>query len=429
MSTVIDELIVILNLDPSKFTAAQKQALEAFRKTQEAAEKNAKNIEAAGKKIVDVFIGLKREALTLFAVFLGGRGLKEAISYIMRLDASTEQLSRQFDVSTHNLAIWQSVLQQVGGTAEDARSVIGGLTSAVATYHQTGVLDQGLLNVWQRLGLSVKDREDPIKVLKALASYSQTSGLSGPAFAAFANQVPGMTPAVINALDRGPEVLEKYIAAAEKAGVGSKKSGEEAEDFIQDLSLLETATLNVVRVMEDWLIPAMKSLTELFASWVITPGSPEAKGVEDKFNADLEKTKKKHNTANVANAFADWVDGLTGGPRPAGAPAAVGAPVISNPNRATKGNPFEGDITGGSITDEAGNVTYFGPVGAKGAAATNVNSTDRSSKTSNTTSSTVNIDTINLNLPRATDAGGIASGLHGAISNQAFGAPANSGAQ
>lgn len=417
MASVIDELIVVLNLDPSKFNAAQKSALAAFKKTQEEAEKTGKNVEAQGKKILNFFSDLKREALTLMAVFLGGRGIKEAVMHITNLDASTERLSRTFGVSTHDLAIWQSILEQVGGSAEDARSVIGGLTSTIATFHQTGVLDQGLLNVWQRLGLSTADREDPIKILKALAAYSQRPGVTGPMFAAFANQVPGMTPKVIDALNQGK--LQEYIDAAERAGVGSKESGEHSQAFITSLSLLETASLNVVRVMEEWLIPVIKSLTELFRGWLIEPGSPEAKALDTKFNEDLKKTFSHHGAktmGNVSNAFASWVDGL------------VGVPTVPKRSRGDTGIGIFSGATGYSI-EEGGLVIDKGTIGAKGAAATSSVVNDRSSRSTSTNSNSVTIDTINMHLPRATDAAGVARGLNDAISNQSFGASANSGAQ
>ena len=46
MSTVIDELIVLLELDPSQFTEGQRTALASFRQTQEQAVSTAKVIEA-----------------------------------------------------------------------------------------------------------------------------------------------------------------------------------------------------------------------------------------------------------------------------------------------------------------------------------------------------------------------------------------------
>lgn len=409
-----------MNLDPAKFTAAQKQALAAFKKTQEEAEKAAKNVEAQGKRILDFFSNLKREALTLMAVFLGGRGLKEAVMHITNLDASTERLSRTFGVSTHDLAIWQSVLGQVGGTAEDARSAIGGLTASIASYHQTGILDQGLLNVWQRLGLSTADREDPIKILKALSAYSQRPGVTGPAFTQFANQVPGMTPGMINALNQGPKKLQEYIDAAERAGVGTKESGEHSEKFIQALSLLETASLHVVRAMEEYLVPAIEKVNQLFGIWQ-NPKSAEAKKAHEE-----AKTKT---LAGVAKAFTNWVDyGMWGLSTP-------GQPVISTPKRNPNspradtgiGGIFGSGAMGYSI-EEGGLVIDSGTIGAKGVVSTN-SINDRSSRNTNTNTSSVTIDTINLHLPRATDAAGIARGLNDAISNQSFGASANSGAQ
>src|SRR6202051_875714 len=101
MAIVLDELVLVLGLDPAKFNQGQKDALEAFRKTQEAATKGGKDIESQGAKTLEFFINLKREALGLLAVFLGGRGFGEIVHHITSLDSSTERLSRTFGTSTH----------------------------------------------------------------------------------------------------------------------------------------------------------------------------------------------------------------------------------------------------------------------------------------------------------------------------------------
>lgn len=424
MATVIDELIVVLNLDPKKFTEAQKAALQAFKRTQEQATSTAKSIEAQGKKILDVFSDLKREAITLMAVFLGGRGLKDAVMHITHLDASAERLSRRVNASAHDINIWRSVIIQAGGAAEDADAAINGMAEAIANQNQSGVLNQGLLNIWARLPLAPQDRQDPNKVLQAMAEYSQNPQFKGPQgganFAAFANQFPGVTPGLINALIQGPKKLQEFLSNAEKAGVGNDESGRAAEKFNQSLALLEQTSLNVVRAMEIFLIPTIERLATLFGLWT-NPNSPEAKKVHEEAK---NKTLK-----GAAQAFADWVDyGMWGLPVPGGA----GKPVITTPKpkRDTGIGSLFGGATGFSV-EESGLVIASGSIGAKGATASSIVH-NRTSHQTNTNSNSISVDTINMHLPQARDAGGIMTGLKGisgAYYNQSFGASANSGSQ
>src|SRR3979490_1522309 len=73
MPTVIDSLVVELGLDPKNFTKGQREALDAFKKTQEEAVKGGKSIEEQSKKSLGALGGIKTQALELFAVFKGGK--------------------------------------------------------------------------------------------------------------------------------------------------------------------------------------------------------------------------------------------------------------------------------------------------------------------------------------------------------------------
>ena len=127
MATVVDSLVVLLNLDPTQFTQGQKDALAALQKTREGAVASGKDIEAQGKKVTEYFGSLKMKALGMVAVFLGGaRGIAEFTSFVTHLDASTGRLARTMNISASELSAWQGAAEQTGGSAEGASSAIGG---------------------------------------------------------------------------------------------------------------------------------------------------------------------------------------------------------------------------------------------------------------------------------------------------------------
>lgn len=418
MAIVLDELVVILGLDASKFNDAQRAAMEAFKKTQEAAAKGGKDIESQSKKTLEFFVNLKREALGLLAVFYGGRGFGEIVHHITSLDSSTERLSRTFGVSTHDLALWQIVLQQVGGSVEDARSAIGGLASALAEFQVTGVPNTGLLSLLTKLHLPA-NTSDPTKILTALSALSQEPEMRADPrrFAVWANMVPGMNQGMINALIEGPAKLKEMLDAAEKAGAATKETGLASERFIKSLALLETASTNVARVMLDYLVPAMDALTTLLPKWLVTPGSSEAKTIDKKFTQDVEK--------HFGNSRA--LIELLMGPRTA-AEIYDGPQPDRRPRRRGGGGGIEvlETATGFEVT-ENGVVIAGGALsgGAKSAAAARSTHNRWHHQSSNWSSNT-KIDTINVNVPNARDARGIASGIKDAIGSESLGAPLNS---
>src|ERR1700688_5048693 len=137
-TTVIDSLIVQLGLDPSRFNQGQKDAMNALQQLIQRSQRGGEEIEGQGMKTAEFFATMKRSALGMLAVFLGGREIKEFVGYVTNLDASTSRLARTMDMSTRELSIWQGVMTQNGGSAESMTSSLGGLTSEMNKFVLTG---------------------------------------------------------------------------------------------------------------------------------------------------------------------------------------------------------------------------------------------------------------------------------------------------
>src|ERR1039458_2228081 len=112
MPTIIDALTVELGLDPSGFTKGQKDAEDAFLKTKDHAVSTGKTIEASSKKAAESLQLIARQALALFAVLLGGRGVKEFITDITKLDAVAGNLAA-------NIGLDPKFLRAFGRAAEE----------------------------------------------------------------------------------------------------------------------------------------------------------------------------------------------------------------------------------------------------------------------------------------------------------------------
>ena len=389
MATVIDELTVILNLDPKKFTDAQKTAVAAMRTLEEQSVKSGKETEAQSKKMLDFFSNLKREALGFLAAFYGGKGIKDVIGHLTTMDASVARLGGTIKTAPEVLAKWRIAMTTVGGTAQDADSAIQGLSDTMQDFlRNPGSPPMGLLNVAKQIGFT-GDLTDPTAFLTALAKYGQT--VPKEQFAAVARDVPGMNQQMIYLLLE----LNKRLTAAEKVTPKGGGLGEFSEEYIASIALFDAAANNLARVILDKFVPAINSFTGLFTQWLAQPGSPEAKAAEEKLNKDIVKKLPNKKSASallhgdpvaLATGFANWIDyGLWGLPTP-------GNPAGTSPKG--KGNPF-------------GSGETLMPTGAKGSAA--VSNVSNSRTRSSNTNTEVNIGTVNL--PNVTDAPGFVSGI------------------
>jgi muramidase (phage lysozyme) len=316
MTQVIDELVINLGLDPTKFTQGQRDALESFKKTSEGSVALGNQIEAQSKKTIEFFTTLKREALGILAVFLGGRGIKEFVGYITHLDATTSRLGRTFNMTERELSTWQGVFEQIGGTAESAAGAIQGITNAVH-----GGLITGEIPLFARY---IGGLFDPVthkvknagQVIKELSEFVKKSGMDGATAAAFLSAaVPGMNQDLINLILEGPAAIDKYTAAAERAGGVTKKSAEEAKKYQQELALLDRSATSLGRNIFTFMAPALIAITKSFADLfallnrsraeVDKAGNQSHQDLVDRFGDGLATSKTRMPNASDKGIYAN----------------------------------------------------------------------------------------------------------------------------
>lgn len=273
MPQVIDALVVELGLDPSKFTQGQKDALEAFKQTQEQVDKGGKNVEAHGKKINDFFSRLKTEALTLGAAFLGGRGIKEFVQYITDADAKTGRFATTLNMTSQELSTWEGVVQKAGGSAGSATSAFQGLSSAANTFMITG--GQGpLLPIMNQLNLSLIGANNKLKTAGELTkevadSIAKLHPEDKARAAANLALIPGMNQDTINALLLGPSKIEKLIEEQQRLGTATKESVKAAQELSKAWGDASQAAESLGRSIYTWAAPALTRVLTGFRDFFI----------------------------------------------------------------------------------------------------------------------------------------------------------------
>lgn len=260
---VIDALVVTLGLDASKFTEGQKSAMEAFKKTQEQAVTGGKEFESQGKKIVDFFSTLKREALGLIGVFMGGRGIKEFVTYVTSVDAATSRTAKILNMSAKELAAWQGAAQLMGGSAQGITSALTGLSSAMHVFSITG---QGpFLGVMTQMDLAIKDSKWNIKdagqmYLEIADAAKKLNPTNFARLAANLSLIPGMNQESINLLSDGRKELEKRIATMRELNNVTKESEEGSKALQEAWVQAEAASIGLGRTILSKLTPALVSV-------------------------------------------------------------------------------------------------------------------------------------------------------------------------
>lgn len=269
MATLIDSLVVGLGLDARAFEAGRKQVGKAFKDTGEDARKQAAQIEAHGKQAALFFTRLRNEALTFFAVFTAGAGLKNFISDTITGTAALGRQAANLRLSTRELSAWQRANERAGGTAQGITTQLQEANSEVAKY--ASGLTPANISAFAKYGGDFSAYRSGTAYLMERARIVSTLYAKSPERAALAAQELGIQEDTYNLIKQGPQAIQALIAAQAKNTVVTEKDAEEAERLrIKLLDLRDTLQATATRILLT-LAPVMEDLLkrlQKLADWI-----------------------------------------------------------------------------------------------------------------------------------------------------------------
>lgn len=219
MPTIVDELVVLLGLDPKNFEAGQKKAKESLDKTKKAASEGSKEVSAGAGDMLKAFGGLQGKLLGIAALFTGGLGITEFSKKMAAVTTQATYLARQVGLSAQELEAWDATGAKVGATAGEISGSIAGIyrqlkrgqlhgVSSLQPYFQSMTSKKyptGIPLVDPKTG---KDRT-PTELLSDASEWGQTK--SDKAMVSQLWSEMGMAPSLIALLHQGPEKLRAQL--------------------------------------------------------------------------------------------------------------------------------------------------------------------------------------------------------------------------
>lgn len=303
MPTVVDALIVTLGLDASKFTAGQKAVVEDLRKTEAQASRTGKNLEHSGAQAAQFFGQVRNQALSLFAVFMGGRGIKEFATYTMNTAAATGRLAQNLGMSARELSAWQGAAEQfAGGSAAGVAGSITNLSQDLQGFIHTG--QSRFLPYLRAQHIAIGDANQRLlPMAEILMRISRTmQGMSGPEALFFGHNL-GFDDGMINLLRQGPGAVRAELAKVRQQGVVDAK---QAKDF-QDL---QTATRGATQGLEAFARMVLDDLSPMLIAALnaIAKTDPLKKGWKDLSNPNNYRIEHNPNapTPPAIAAIGGW---------------------------------------------------------------------------------------------------------------------------
>jgi hypothetical protein len=263
MATVLDSFVVTLGLDPTQFTKGQRTALDAFKKTQEEALKGGKAVEEQSKKSMDALGGIRKQALELFAVFTGGKGIAEFTAALVKGDSAVGRLNRSTGVSIETISKWQGVARVYGGTAEGmaqsftmvsdavAGFKVGAISPLIADFRALGSAGGKIIDINKGVDQTLLDMADNFKAIHD----------RDPAQAGFMGRKMGIDPHLLDLLMKGSTEVQRMLDLVNKMGPATKEATDAAGDLEKRWNKIFVRTDAAGR--QSGLIPAINKASDV----------------------------------------------------------------------------------------------------------------------------------------------------------------------
>lgn len=208
----IDSLFVEIGLDASKFDQQQREALRRFKQTQDAARKGARDVEDSGRSVVETLEGIKTQALEMFAVVAGGKGLIEFATQLTHADAALGRVERSTGIAGAAIGKWQALARIFGGDAKTMAQSFLSLSDAFAGWKVGAVspLIADLRAISTAGGKIIDINKGVEQSFLDLAENLKNIHDKDPALAGFLGRKVGLDPALFDAMIQGniQKVLE-----------------------------------------------------------------------------------------------------------------------------------------------------------------------------------------------------------------------------
>lgn len=167
MSTVIDELIVKLGLDPKEFEKGTKLVVVQMNNIKNVTNNTTKNLQEQGKKGSEFFTQLQKSALKFFGVMAVGTAAFRAFTNLISSGAHLSRLATNLGTSADSLHKWGQAVKQSGGTAAGFEGTIRSLSAEITAW-KTGGTSGPMLQGLQALGVGLTDTQGKAKSLETL---------------------------------------------------------------------------------------------------------------------------------------------------------------------------------------------------------------------------------------------------------------------
>lgn len=288
MPTVIDELVLKLGIDASKFrTDADKiqgdtsrisraaiqsgKALEdSFTRSQQATDRRLRQGEEVGRQSSLQFSKFRKEAAALLATLATGFGIKQFVSGLLDADLGAGRLATRLGISTRELGAWQEASKRTGGSAQATGAAMEAMRQDFENWKitsQSAMLPwlQNLHVEWRKADGSMRDIGE---IYKDIAN--SPFGKMNPGAANAIGSHLAMDPGLVALLQR--KDLTQLLAQMTQLGVLTDAQFKAEEEFNNKILDIKQSFIDLGREILTDFLPDIEEVLKRFRIWYDSGG-------------------------------------------------------------------------------------------------------------------------------------------------------------
>lgn len=154
-TTIIDQLIVMLGLDTSRFKKGRQQAEKEIKQTKDKVKQSSDDMSKA-------LLGVGRSIAVMFLGFESASGLVRFLANLNDAESKLGLVAKNLGMSAHQLNRWDNAIELAGGTAAEAQGALQNLSQSLTDLQATGTVSP-LILLMQRLGVATRDVKGNIR--------------------------------------------------------------------------------------------------------------------------------------------------------------------------------------------------------------------------------------------------------------------------
>ena len=276
MATVVDALVVTLGLDSSNFVAGQDKARkeitttkEVEKKRSEASVAGSKEMERAASGVVNAYARVRNEILALFGVLLAGKGLKQFLADLNSSDAAMGYTAKSIGIATKELAAWQKVAENTGGSAQGISNALGNISQKLAEA-KIGKLDEGFSSALDSIGVTAVDvrtghYKSPNELAKEIGE--KLNNRSMPDAIAKGAQL-GIDAQTVQVIRRSQAEMNRLLQEQKSRGLPDDADAKRAQELANTFRNIKTDIEQIFREFEEVFFPDLEKQLKSFDDYL-----------------------------------------------------------------------------------------------------------------------------------------------------------------